>query len=115
MKELVTANGQIFECESVRTEIDGIEFTMKNQDAADMDSFFRGVTELTTSYDGEEKPHGTFKNLAPNGVVINPDSTVTVKMRMKTETEIRLDALEESQKKQDETISVISSVSGISI
>lgn len=115
MKELVTANGIVYECKSVSTGMDSITFAVEGYTANDMLENFADVGELTVSYAGKD-PHGTYENLKLESVSTNADDgSVSVKMHIKSETERRLDALEESQKKQDETISMISSASGISI
>lgn len=99
MKELVTANGQTFACESVFTQPGVILFTLEGQEADYLEAFFREVTELTVSFEGEEKPHGYYTepefSLAYQSVEKHADGTVTVRMKIKTEQEKRLDRMEE--------------------
>lgn len=99
MKELVTANGQTFACESVLTQPGMILLTAEGYEADYLEAFFREVTELTVSFEGEEKPHGNYTepefSLAYQSVEKHADGTVTVRMRIKTEQEKRLDRMEE--------------------
>lgn len=104
MKEFVTANGSTFACADITTGINSITFTMQNQDADELESFFRDVTELTVTYEGEEKPHGTYKDLKYKSITKYEDGSVSVTMRIKDETEKRLDALEASQEIQNGAI-----------
>lgn len=105
MTELVTANGITYECKNVSTGTDSISFTVEGYTAAEMEEALEGVSEITTSYEGELRPHGTFGNLKLESVTKNADDgSVTIKMHIKNEIERRLDALEESQKRQDEAI-----------
>lgn len=117
MKEFVTANGRIFECSNIDTGVDSISMEIVNQDAADLESFFAGVSSLTTHFEvplglGEERsepiledPHGFYDHLKLNFVnknVIN--NSVVIVMHIKSEIERRLDALEEGQALQDDAI-----------
>lgn len=108
MKEFVTADGRTFECENVTTGLNSITMTMENQDADDLEAFFRGVTELTVAFEGEEEPHGVYTepqfSLAYKCVTRFEDGTSAVTMHIKNETERRLDALEKTQKIQDGAI-----------
>ena len=99
MKEFVTANGKTFACESVLTQPGVILFTVEGYGADYLEAFFREVTGLTVSFEGEEKPHGYYTepgfSLAYQSVEKHADGTVTVRMRVKTEQEKRLDRMEE--------------------
>lgn len=55
-----------------------------------------------------EEPHGIYKNLKLESVSTNAeDGSVSVTMRIKSEIEIRLDALEQSQAEQDSVLAEI--------
>lgn len=117
MKEYVTANEKIYECSNVTTGIDSITMTMENQNANEMIAEFDGVTELTVSFEKKkedweedlelvlEDPHGIYKNLKLESVTTNVnDGSVSVTMHIKSDIEVRLDALEAGQKLQDGAI-----------
>lgn len=117
MKEFVTANEKIYECSNVTTGIDSITMTMENQNANEMIAEFDGVTELTVSFEKKkeeweedlglvlEDPHGIYKNLKLESVTTNVnDGSVSVTMHIKSDIEVRLDALEAGQKLQDGAI-----------
>lgn len=108
MKEFVTANGRIFECTSVTTGLDSITFKMENQDADDLEAFFRDVNGLTVAFEGEEQPHGIYEepqfSLAFESITKFEDGSTAVRMHIKNEIERRLDKLEMSQELQDGAI-----------
>lgn len=125
MKEFVTANGKIYECKSATTGLDSITMTMENQEAPDLIIAFEDVSELTIAF-GEKKkdqrgneelileePHGMYKNLKLESVTTNVENgSVSVTMRIKTEIEIRLEALEESQSLQNGAIDELANIVG---
>ena len=98
MKKYVTANKQTFTCISVDTLPGMLMFTVEDRESGYLEAFFREVTELTTSLEGEETPSGNYTepefSLAYKSVEKHADGTVTVRMRIKTEQEKRLDRLE---------------------
>lgn len=105
MKEFVTANGTTYECKNVTTGLNSITMTMDGYTANDLMAAFADVSELTVAFEGEEEPHGTYKNLKLESVTTNADDySVSVTMHIKSEIERRLDALEESQEIQDGAI-----------
>ena len=113
MKEFVTANGTTYECKNVTTGLDSITMTMDGYTADDLITAFADVSELTTTLEGEETPHGTYKNLKLESVTTNvEDGSVSVTMHIKSEIERRLDALEESQKIQNGAIAELSQTIG---
>lgn len=111
MKEFVTANGRTFECTNVATGLNTITLTMENQNRDELETFFRTVTGLTVSMEGEGEPHGVYTEpdyvLKYKSITSYEDGTVAVTMHMKDEEERRLDALEESQAEQDTVIAEI--------
>lgn len=128
MNEFVMANGRTFECINTSTGIDSVSLEIINQDAADLEAFFGGVSSLTIHYEESAKtgenmgtpilrePHGIFNHLKLNFVNKNVlNDSVIIIMHIKSEIERRLDALEESQEKQNEAISMLGNTSGISI
>lgn len=116
MKEFVTANGRIFECSSVTTGINSITLRMENQDADDVEAFFRDVTELTVTFEGEEEPHGVYAepqfSLAFESITKFEDGSIAVTMHIKSEIERRLDALEAGQELQNGAIDELAQVVG---
>lgn len=113
MKEFVTANGTTYECKNVTTGLDSITFTMDGYTANELMAAFANVSELTTSFEGEEKPHGVYEYLKLESVSTNADDlSVSVTMHIKSETERRLDALEEGQEIQDGAIMEIGKAIG---
>lgn len=125
MKEFVTANGRIFECKNVNTDVDSISLEIVNENAADLEEFFEGVSSLTTHFEvpkepGEsrevpilEEPHGFYYHLKLNFVNKNVlDNSVIIVMHIKSEIERRLDALEEGQEIQNGAIADLGAVIG---
>lgn len=132
MKEFVTANGRIFECSNVTTGINSITLRMENQDADDVEAFFRDVTGLTVSFEKEsglsgytegggqepvlDDPHGIYTepkfSLAFESVTKFEDGSIAVTMHIKSEIERRMDALEAEQELQNGAIDELASVVG---
>lgn len=132
MKEFVTANGRIFECSKVTTEIDSVTLTMGNGDADDIEAFFRDVKGLTVSFEKEsdlsgytegngqdpvlDDPHGIYTepkfSLAFESITKFEDGSIAVTMRIKSEIERRLDALEEGQMIQNGAIAELAKMNG---
>lgn len=110
MKEFLTANNSTFECISVTTGLDCILITMssENYDPDVTRNFFKTVTELTLTMEGETEPHGVYTepdfSLAFKSIEEFEDGTFIIKMHIKNEIEKRLDALEASQALQDGAI-----------
>lgn len=101
--EFIKTNGVEYACESVVTGIDSISFSMKGQKVADIETAFRSVTELTVA--GEDKEvYGTYKNLSFVSATVYGDCSTMVTMHIKSDTEIRLESLEQTQAEQDEVI-----------
>lgn len=116
MKEFVTANGRIFECTGVTTGLDSITMTMENQDADDLEAFFRDVSGLTISFEGEEQPHGIYQepqfSLAFESITKFEDGSIAVRMHIKNQIERRLDALESAQKLNEGAIMDLAEIIG---
>ena len=101
--EYIKANGVEYATKSITTGTDSITFTMEGQEIERVHTAFRNVTELTVS--GEDKvTYGIYGNLYFSSATVHADATVTVTMRMKSDTEIRLENIEASQDIQDEAI-----------
>lgn len=120
MKEFVKANGRIFECINVENGTDSISMEVASQDAAGLESFFESVSSLTTHFEAPmepeegqeapalEEPHGSYSHLRLNFVNKNTiNGSVVIVMKIKSETERRLDALEERLETQDGAITEI--------
>lgn len=132
MKEFVTANGRIFECSNVTTGLDSITMKMENQDADDVEAFFRDVTGLTVSFEKEiglsgytevggkepvlDEPHGVYAepefSLAFESITKFENGSIAVTMHIKNEIERRLDALEEGQSIQNGAIAELAKMNG---
>lgn len=101
--EYIKANGAEYACSSAITGIDSISFLIVHQKVADMEEAFRPVTELTVA--GEDREvYGTYKNLSFESAAVYGDGTVMVTMHIKSETELRLESLEQTQAEQDEVL-----------
>ena len=89
--EYITANGVEYACKAVVTGVDSITFSMEGQAVADMA--------------GEDKEiYGTYKNLSFVSATVYEDGSTMVTMHIKSDTEIRLESLEQTQAEQDEVI-----------
>lgn len=101
--EYITANGVEYACRSVATGISSITFSMEGQAVADIETAFRPVTELTVA--GEDKKiYGTYKNLSFESATVYEDGSTMVTMHIKSDTELRLESLEQTQAEQDEVL-----------
>ena len=101
--EFVKVNGVEYACKAVVTGVDSISFSIEGQAVADMEKTFRQVTELTVA--GEDKEiYGTYKNLSFVSATVYEDGSTMVTMHIKSDTEIRLESLEQTQAEQDEVL-----------
>ena len=101
--EFVKANGAEYACKAVVTGVDSISFSMEGQAVADVEKAFRPVTELTVA--GEDKKiYGTYKNLSFESATVYGDGSTMVTMHIKSDTELRLENLEQTQAEQDEAL-----------
>ena len=101
--EFVKVNGVEYAFSSVITGIDSISFLIMQQKVADMEAAFRPVTELTVA-DEDKKIYGTYKNLSFESATVYEDGSTMVTMHIKSDTEIRLESLEQTQAEQDEVL-----------
>ncbi len=101
--EFVKANGAEYACEAVVTGIDSISMLMKCQAVADIETAFRQITELTVA--GEDKEvYGTYEHLSFESATVYGDGSTMVTMHIKSDTELRLESLEQTQAEQDEVL-----------
>ena len=101
--EYIKTNGAEYAYSSVITGIDSISFLIVHQKVADMEKAFRQVTELTVA--GEDKEiYGTYKNLSFVSATVYEDGSTMVTMHIKSDTELRLESLEQTQPEQDEVL-----------
>ena len=101
--EYITVNGTEYECQSVTTGLDSISFVMAGQEISDIKTSFKDVTALEVS--GEDKTvYGTYENLSFESATVYTDDSIRVTMHIKSDTEARLENLEQSQEEQDEVI-----------
>lgn len=102
--EFITANGVEYAAKLVTTTASQVIMTFEDRSIADMETTFRQATDLTVS--GEDRAvYGTYTGLAFDRATVLASGDVVVTMRVKTETEQRLDALEDAQRVQDGAIS----------
>ena len=101
--EYIKANGVEYAYSSVITGIDSISFLIVHQKVADMEEAFRPVTELTVA-DEDKEIYGTYKNLSFVSATVYEDGSTMVTMHIKSDTEIRLESLEQTQAEQDEVL-----------
>ena len=101
--EFVKVNGVEYACKAVVTGVDSISFSIEGQAVADIETAFRPVTELTVA--GEDKKiYGTYKNLSFESATVYKDGSTMVTMHIKSDTELRLENLEQTQAEQDEVL-----------
>ena len=101
--EYIKTNGAEYAYSSVITGIDSISFLIVHQKVADMEEAFRPVTELTVA--GEDKEiYGTYEHLSFVSATVYEDGSTMVTMHIKSDTEIRLESLEQTQAEQDEVL-----------
>ena len=101
--EYIKANGTEYECQSVTTGLDSISFVMAGQEISAIKTSFKDVTALEVS--GEDKTvYGTYENLSFESATVYTDDSIRVTMHIKSDTEVRLENLEQSQSEQDEMI-----------
>lgn len=101
--EYIMANGIEYAAKSVTTSINAISFKIEGKTTEEAKTAFQPVTELTVG--GEDKVvYGIYNNLSYESVTEYADGTVEVTMHIKSDAEVRLDALEQSQAEQDEVI-----------
>nr|DAN06755.1 MAG TPA: hypothetical protein [Caudoviricetes sp.] len=101
--EFVKVNGVEYACKAVVTGVDSISFSIEGQAVADIETAFRPVTELTVA--GEDKKiYGTYKNLSFESATVYEDGSTMVTMHIKSDTELRLENLEQTQAEQDEVL-----------
>ena len=94
--EYITANGTEYACTKTTTSINTISFAVEGKTAEEVKTAFKQVTELTVS--GENKvAYGIYNNLSYKSVTEYEDGSVEVTMHIKSDEEVRLDALEQSQ------------------
>ena len=94
--EFVKVNGVEYACKAVVTGVDSISFSIEGQAVADIETAFRPVTELTVA--GEDKKiYGTYKNLSFESATVYEDGSTMVTMHIKSDTELRLENLEQTQ------------------
>lgn len=101
--EYITVNGIEYVCQSVRTGIGNISFVMEGQEISGIKEAFKDVTVLEVL--GEDKTaYGTYENLSFDSATVYADDSIRVVMHIKSDEEIRLENLEQSQSEQDEMI-----------
>ena len=94
--EYITANGVEYACTKATTSINTISFVVEGKTTEEVKQAFKPVTELTVS--GEDKvTYGVYTNLSYESVTEYEDGSVEVIMHIKSDTEVRLEALEQSQ------------------
>ena len=108
--EYITANGVEYAAKSVTTKMDGIGFTLGG-DVSEIASAFKLVTELTVS--GEDKVvYGVYGNLSFSSAMVDSEGLITVFMSIKSDIEVRLDTLEQTQEIQDGAIVELAEILG---
>ena len=101
--EYIKANGAEYAYSSVITGVDSISFSIEGQAVADIETAFRPVTELTVA--GEDKEvYGTYEHLSFESATVYGDGSTMVTMHIKSDTELRLESLEQTQAEQDEVL-----------
>ena len=101
MKEYVTANNKTLEFDNISTGTDTITMTVENGNADALEEHFRAVTEMTVSDSALGEPYGTYTDLAFKEITTHEDGSVSITMRIKSDIEKRLDALEDWRSQVD--------------
>lgn len=101
--EYIKTNGAEYAYSSVITGVDSISFLIEGQAVADIEKAFRPVTELTVA-DEDKEIYGTYKNLSFVSATVYEDGSTMVTMHIKSDTELRLESLEQTQAEQDEVL-----------
>jgi hypothetical protein len=76
---------------------------MEGKEITEIHNAFKDVTDLTIS-DSDGNIYGEYSNLVYVSSTVDADGNVTIAMHIKSDIEIRLAVLEETQAEQDEAI-----------
>ena len=102
--EYITTNGVEYAAKHVTTTTNQIIITLADQMISDIEPAFRAVTSLSVS--GEDKQtYGEYDHLAFESAEVLASGEIVVTMRIKSETELRLDETSETLRVQDGAIS----------
>lgn len=103
MTEIITVGGENYTATKVLTGIDTISFTLSDLTMEDAYVVFKNATSLEVG-EAEGAAYGLYSGVIFDHLTIYADESVTVTMRIPTETEKQLRALQVSQAEQDEAI-----------
>lgn len=102
--EFITANGVEYAAKHVTTTTNQIIITLEDQTISDIEPAFRAVTSLSVS--GEDKQaYGEYDHLSFESAEVLASGEIVVTIRIKSETELRLDEISETLRVQDGAIS----------
>lgn len=103
MNEIITAGGVSYTTTNVTTGTDTISFTISDITVGEAHAVFKSVESLEV---GEEEgaAYGLYPNVRFDRLTIYADGSITVTMRIPTEIERQISALQVSQAEQDEAI-----------
>ena len=104
--EYITAGGVEYAAKAVTTSTNSISFVLEGQKIGDIETAFRGVTDLTVSGD-DKTVYGTYSNLSFDSAKVSEDGSITVVMHIPSKEELRIAALEEAVAEHDEAIAEI--------
>ena len=103
MNEIITAGGVSYTTTNVTTGTDTISFTISDITVGEAHAVFKSVESLEV---GEEEgaAYGLYPYVRFDRLTIYADDSITVTMRIPTEIERQISALQVSQAEQDEAI-----------
>lgn len=103
MNEIITVGGTNYTTTKVSTGMDAISFTISGMTADEAYEIFKNATSLEVG-EAEGAAYGLYPDVKFDQLTIYADESITVTMRIPTETEKQISALQISQAEQDEAI-----------
>lgn len=103
MNEVITVGGVNYTATKVTTGINTISFTLSDLTAEDVYAAFKNATSLEVG-EAAGASYGQYPDVRFDQMTIYADDSITVTMRIPTEIEQQISALQVSQSEQDEAI-----------
>jgi hypothetical protein len=101
--EFIKANDTTYKCQKINTGKNNISLVMEGEEIAGIAESFKKVTSLEVFGD-DGKVYGQFEHLDFVSATLYKDETIQVMLHIKTDLEIQIENLEETQAEQDEAI-----------
>lgn len=103
MNEIIIIGGTNYTATKVSTGMNTISFTISGMTADEAYEIFKNATSLEVG-EAEGAAYGLYPDVKFDQLTIYADESITVTMRIPTETEKQISALQISQAEQDEAI-----------